>query len=59
MAYAELQVPRVAAATGLGEAEVRDLVAANTAGRTWGILGEERVNVLLLNIAVREAAAES
>ena len=52
VAYAELQVPRVAAATGLTEDEVRRLVAEHTAGRTWGVLGEPRVNVLELNIAV-------
>lgn len=52
VAYAELQVPRVAAATGLTEEEVRRLVAEHTAGRTWGVLGEPRVNVLELNIAV-------
>jgi K+-transporting ATPase ATPase C chain len=56
VAYADLQVPRVAEATGLSEAEVRDLVDGNTSGRTWGILGEPHVNVLMLNIDVREAA---
>lgn len=55
-AYAALQVPRVAAATGLTEDEVRDLVAEHTSGRTLGVLGEPRVDVLLLNIAVRESA---
>lgn len=55
-AYAALQVPRVAAATGLGEDEVRRLVREHTAPRTWGVLGEPRVNVLELNIAVRDAA---
>jgi potassium-transporting ATPase KdpC subunit len=55
VAYADLQVPRVAAATGLGEDEVRDLVAEHTSGRTWGVLGEPHVNVLMLNIAVLEA----
>ena len=55
-AYAALQVPRVAAATGLSEAQVRDLVDEHTAGRTLGVLGEPRVNVLELNIAVRQAA---
>ena len=58
VAYAELQVPRVAAANGLSEATVRDLVADNTAGRTWGVLGDPHVNVLMLNIAVQQAAAE-
>lgn len=54
--YAALQVPRVAAATGLSEEEVRDLVAEHTSGRTAGVLGEPRVNVLLLNLAVRGLA---
>ncbi|MFC6341763.1 K(+)-transporting ATPase subunit C [Nocardioides hankookensis] len=51
-AYAALQVPRVAEATGLTEDAVRRLVAEHTSGRTWGVLGEPRVNVLELNIAV-------
>lgn len=55
-AYAALQVPRVAAATGLSEDAVRELVAEHTAGRTLGVLGEPRVNVLLLNLAVRRLA---
>ena len=59
VAYAELQVPRVAAATGLSEDEVRDLVDANTSGRTWGVLGEPHVNVLMLNIAVQQAAQDA
>jgi K+-transporting ATPase ATPase C chain len=58
VAYAELQVPRVAAATGLTEDAVRRLVEANTSGRTWGTLGEPHVNVLLLNIDVQQAAAD-
>lgn len=55
-AYAAIQVPRVAAATGLSEARVRALVAEHTAGRTWGVLGEPHVHVLELNIAVQQAA---
>jgi len=51
-AYAALQVPRVAAANGLTEDAVRRLVAEHTSGRTWGVLGESRVHVLELNIAV-------
>lgn len=58
-AYAELQVPRVARTTGLSEEAVRDLVDDHTSGRTWGVLGEPRVNVLMLNIAVLEAAASA
>jgi len=52
VAYAELQVPRVAAAHDLSEDAVRRLVDEHTSGRTWGVLGEPRVNVLGLNIAV-------
>lgn len=55
-AYAALQVPRVARATGLSAAAVRGLVAASTHGRVWGVLGAPYVNVLTLNIAVRKAA---
>ena len=52
--YARLQVPRVAAARGLGEQEVRDLVESMIQGRDLGYLGEPTVNVLLLNIALTE-----
>lgn len=59
VAYAELQVPRVAEANGLTEDEVRTLVDDHTSGRTWGVLGEPHVDVLLLNIAVQQAASSS
>ncbi|MCD4523555.1 K(+)-transporting ATPase subunit C [Nocardioides sp. cx-173] len=55
-AYADLQVSRVAASTGLSEDEIRRLVLAHTEGRTWGVLGETRVNVLRLNIDVLAAS---
>ncbi len=53
-AYAALQVARVAAATGLPVDEVVTLVEEHTTGRTLGVLGEPRVNVLTLNIAIAE-----
>lgn len=51
-AYADLQVARVARARGLDEDTVRRLVADTTTGRELGILGEPRVNVLELNVAL-------
>lgn len=54
-AAAEIQVPRVARARGKSDDEIRRLVALHTEGRQWGLLGEPRVNVLLLNLALDEA----
>ncbi|HMD70216.1 MAG TPA: potassium-transporting ATPase subunit KdpC [Bryobacteraceae bacterium] len=55
-ASAEAQVARVAAARGIAVDALRQLVAANAAGRQFGILGEPRVNVLKLNLALDRAA---
>lgn len=49
-AAAEFQVPRIARERGLTEDQVRRLVQTHTADRTFGFLGEPRVNVLELNL---------
>jgi len=54
--YALLQVNRVADARGLPADQVRDLVQAHIQGRALGFIGEERVNVLELNIALNQLA---
>ena len=58
VAYALLQVPRVAEARGLPEQEVRDLVESRIQGRDLGFLGEERINVAELNLALDERESE-
>ncbi|HTX37828.1 MAG TPA: potassium-transporting ATPase subunit KdpC [Bryobacteraceae bacterium] len=54
-ASAEAQAGRVAAARGMTDEAVRQLIAAHTQGRQFGILGEPRVNVLELNLALDQA----
>ena len=53
------QEARVAAARHLPLSQVKNLVASHTQGRTIGFLGEPRVNVLLLNIALDQLSASS
>ncbi|HUN90419.1 MAG TPA: potassium-transporting ATPase subunit KdpC [Burkholderiaceae bacterium] len=55
-AAARYQVARVARARGMAPDAVLALVGAHTLGRQWGILGEPRVNVLELNLALDAAA---
>jgi K+-transporting ATPase ATPase C chain len=52
VAAALYQAPRVARLRGLAESAVLDLIARYTEGRQFGIFGEPRVNVLLLNLAL-------
>ncbi|MFB7502515.1 potassium-transporting ATPase subunit C [Streptomyces broussonetiae] len=56
--YADLQVHRVAAKNGLSVAQVEKLVKDHTSGRTLGFMGEPRVNVLELNIALKDLVAK-
>jgi potassium-transporting ATPase KdpC subunit len=50
------QIPRIAKARNLPEDRIRQLVTDHTEGRLFGLLGEPRVNVLLLNIALDQLA---
>ena len=52
---AEVQVPRIAAASGLSEDQVREIVADHTSGKLLGIFGAETVNVLQVNLDLARA----
>ncbi|WP_282297670.1 potassium-transporting ATPase subunit KdpC [Stenotrophomonas sp. PS02289] len=56
-AAAQVQVARVAKARGMTVEQVEALVAAHTEGRTWGVFGQPRVNVLMLNVALDGATS--
>lgn len=56
VAAADYQTHRVAKARGMSDDKIRALVAENTNGRTFGVLGEPRVNVLKLNLALDRTA---
>lgn len=56
---AEWQLERVAQARGIPQDTLRQLIAAHTEGRQFGILGEPRVNVLQLNLALDAGAARA
>ncbi|OZY86363.1 potassium-transporting ATPase subunit C [Cellvibrio mixtus] len=55
-AAAQVQIARVARARNISETEVMQLVANNTEQKQWGIFGQVRVNVLLLNLALDQLA---
>ncbi len=57
-AGAEFQIPRVAHARGLSPETLRAIVRECTESRQWGLLGEPRVNVLRLNLALDAAASQ-
>jgi potassium-transporting ATPase KdpC subunit len=54
VAAAEYQATRIARIRGMNEQQVRSIITRNTEGRTFGVLGEPRVNVLKLNLALDE-----
>lgn len=59
VAAAQYQAARVARARGLSVAVVQRLLSTHTEARLWGVLGEPRINVLELNLALDELAAGS
>ncbi|MGC4934723.1 potassium-transporting ATPase subunit C [Gordonia sp. DT30] len=58
-AYAHLQVPRIAANSGRTPAQVQAVIDEHTDGRQWGFLGQPRVNVLEVNLALGHTVCHS
>lgn len=58
LAAARYQVPRIASIRGISEEVLFDLINRYTTGRVLGFLGEPRVNVLALNLALDEVGVE-
>ena len=56
-AAAEFQVPRIARERGMSEQQVREIIHQHLTPRTWGFLGEPRVNVLEVNLALDQVKA--
>ncbi len=56
-AGAEFQVPRIARERGLSDAQIRQIIQQHTEHRTWRLLGEPRVNVLEVNLALDQVKA--
>lgn len=54
-ASAEVQIPRIAKASNLTEDQIREIVARHTDGKVLGIFGEDKVNVLEVNIDIAKA----
>ena len=54
-ASAEVQVPRIAEASGLSEEEVRAIIERHTSGKILGVFGENKVNVLETNVEIARA----
>lgn len=52
---AQIQIPRIAQASGLSEESLQEIVKRNTAGKLLGVFGEETVNVLKVNIEIAQA----
>ncbi len=52
---AEIQIPRIAEASGLSEEKIEKIVKNNTSGKVLGVLGEDKVNVLMVNIEIAQA----